>query len=135
MTDRQIVVVDGANVAYIEQDEAGKPRVGNLVAVREALCARGYDPIIIVDASLAHETDDPDALEQLLDAQVVRQAPAGTDADFFIVETAARYEAAIVSNDQFEAYRDRAPWIAERRIPLMIIRGEVELYAPQLDTR
>jgi hypothetical protein len=34
----------------------------------------------------------------------------------------------VVSNDRFEKYSQRFEWIEERRVPLMIINGEVELY-------
>lgn len=121
----ETIVVDGSNVAYLETTKEGKPRVSNLRAVRDRLLERGYDPVVIVDASLRHEIDDPDQLEALLDDQRIRQAPSGTDADYFVVETAERESARIVSNDEFEEYRDEHPWIEERRVPLMIVNGEV----------
>lgn len=36
------------------------------------------------------------------------------------------------ANDAFEAYRDQYPWIEDRRVPLMIIKGQVELYEDSL---
>lgn len=128
MAEHKMAVVDGANVAYAEMSAAGQPKVSNVLAVRRALQARGYEAIIIVDASLRHEIDDPNQLEALLDDNIVRQAPAGTDADYFVLETAERYDARVVSNDTFDDYRERYPWIDERRLPLMVIHGEVELY-------
>ena len=123
MSPRQVAVVDGANVAHIETSEEGAPRVANLVAVRQALKQRGYAPIIIVDASLRHYIDDPARLESLLDDQVIRQAPAEVDADYFVLETADRFEGLVVSNDTFDRFRERYPWIEARRVPLMIVRG------------
>ena len=131
MTSNQ-VIVDGANVAYGELSHDGNPKVSNLVATVEALQGRGYEPIVIIDASLRYEVDDPEQLEGLLDDREYRQAPAGTDADYFILETADRLEARVVSNDEFEAWADRHPWIGERRVPFMIIHGEVELYEDRL---
>ncbi|MFZ6028650.1 MAG: NYN domain-containing protein [Chloroflexota bacterium] len=128
MTTHSYIVVDGANVAYAEVSHDGKPKVSNLVAVRRTLEARGYRPIFIIDASLRHDIDDPKQLEALIDAQVIRQAPAGTDADYFVLETADEMEACVVSNDEFTRHRGRYPWIDERRIPLMLIKGRVELY-------
>lgn len=133
MNSRQVAVVDGANVAYIETSVKDEPRVANLVAVRRALEQRGYDPIIIVDASLRHYIDDPAQLESLLDDQAVRQSPAGVDADYFVLETADRFEGLVVSNDTFDRFRERYPWIEARRVPLMIIRGKVEFYEQRLD--
>ena len=133
MSSQRVAVVDGANVAYLETSAKGKPRVANLVAVRRALERRGYDPIIIVDASLRHHIDDEARLENLIGDQVARQAPAGTDADYFVLETADRFEGMVISNDAFERFRERYPWIEARRIPLMIIRGKVEFYEQKLD--
>ncbi len=128
MNAKNVIVVDGANVAYVETSEEGQPQVSNLMAVHRTLEQKGYTPLIIVDASLRHSIDDPERLEQLIDEQVVRQAPAGTDADYFILETADRQDAHIVSNDDFEQYQDQYPWLEHRRVPLMIINGHVELY-------
>jgi hypothetical protein len=127
------ILVDGANVAFVELSATDKPKVSNLVAVRRALEERGYEPIIIADASLRHEVDDPRQWEALVDEQDIRQAPAGTDADYFILETANRYDARVVSNDEFESYRDEYPWIEERRVPLMIINGHVQFYQGRLE--
>ena len=135
MAQQDIVVVDGSNVAYAELSQRGEPRVSNLVAMTKALEGRGYRPIVIVDATLRHKVDDPDQLEGLLDDQVIRQAPAGTDADFFVLETAQEYNALVVSNDEFEQFREDYPWITERRVPFMIVEGQAELYEPKLETR
>jgi hypothetical protein len=127
------VVVDGANVAYAERSENGDPRVSNLVAIDQVLKGKGYDPTVIVDASLRHEIDDPQQLEGLLDEPSYRQAPAGADADYFILETADRLEAYVVSNDEFEDRRAEYPWLPERRGPFMVVHGEVELYEENLN--
>ncbi|HUZ01012.1 MAG TPA: hypothetical protein VMU89_11720 [Thermomicrobiaceae bacterium] len=131
MAEPKTVVVDGSNVAYEEVTPEGKPKVANLVAVRRELERRGYRPIIIVDAAFRHQVDDPRQLEALIDDQVVRQAPAGTDADYFVLTTAADEHAAVVSNDLYRPYEHEFPWVRERRIPLMIVDGNVELYEPK----
>lgn len=132
MANSEKVVVDGANIAYIEQTSGGKPKVSNIIAVRRALMERGYKPIIIIDASLHHEVDDPQQLEGLIDGQTVHQAPAGVDADYFVLETAEAHDALVVSNDEFEDREDKYPWIRERRVPLMIVNGDVMLYSPAM---
>jgi hypothetical protein len=38
-----------------------------------------------------------------------------------------------VSNDRYQSYRERYAWIDERRVPLMIVNGSVELYEEKLD--
>jgi hypothetical protein len=133
MAHTKVAVVDGANVAYMETSHKGQPKVSNLIAVRKALQERGYESIIIVDASLQYKVDDPQQLEGLLDDQTVRQAPAETDADYFVLKTAENSDGLIISNDQFEPFREEYPWIEERRVPLMIVNGHVEFYGPKMD--
>jgi hypothetical protein len=123
-----IIVVDGANVAWSEQTKDGKPKVSNIVIMRRALEEEGFDPIIIIDASLRHDVDDANQLEGLIDGQHVRQSPAGTEADYFLLMTADQQNSMVVSNDTFESYRDDYPWIWERRMPYMIVEGKVQLH-------
>jgi hypothetical protein len=59
---------------------------------------------------------------------VINQAPAGTDADFFVLETARREDARIVTDDRYQDYADRFPHSDERRTPVMIVDGMVEFY-------
>lgn len=126
-----IAVVDGANISHLETANGG-PRVRNIVAVCRTLERNGYDPVVIIDPGLRHEIDLPDLLERMIDEHKVRQAPANTDADSFILEIAHGHDVVVVSNDRFDGFRDQHAWIAERRIPVMIIKGEVELYEPKL---
>lgn len=129
---RPFIVVDGANVAFEEASHDGKPKMSNLVAMRRLLRERGYEPIILVDASLRHEVDDPDQLEALLEEQEVRQVPAGTDADYFVLKTAEQQDAPVVSNDRYKDRREQFPWVDERRVPFMIVQGQVQLYEDSL---
>ncbi len=133
MKQDRVVVVDGANVAYAEKSADGAPRVSNLVAAVKLLQEKGYSPIIIVDASLYHDIDDPKQLDGLLENQVIHQAPSQTDADYFVLETADRYDAWILTNDNYEEYRDDYTWIEERRVPFMVINDDMVLYGPQLE--
>jgi hypothetical protein len=101
--------------------------------VHSLLKEKGYEPIIIVDASLLYEIDDRTQLESLIDEKIVWQVPAETSADYFVIETAERLNGLVISNDRYQSYLDKYPWIDERRIPLMIIQGHVELYEPKLE--
>ncbi len=129
---KQYVVVDASNVAHEEVTEGGKPKIANLIAVRDELREQGYEPIIIADATLRHEIDDPQQLESLMDRQEVRQVPAGTDADFFIVQTAEQQNAKIVSNDRYQDFEEQFPWVKSRRVPFMIVKGQVQFYEDRL---
>jgi hypothetical protein len=128
---KKTVVIDGANVAYEERSAGGKPKLSNLLKVRRELEERGFESVIIVDASLKYDIDDQEHLETLIRSQQVRQVPAGTDADFFIIQFAHELDALMVTNDRYKDYADRYPWIPERRLPYMIVKGEVVLYEEQ----
>lgn len=126
-------ILDGANIAFEVRTKKGKARLANILSVRDALQELSYKTIIIADASLIHEIDDPEQMEALLDKQEIQQAPAGTDADYFILETADREDAYVISNDLFQPYQDQHSWIKERRIPYMIVNGEPQIYMPTLE--
>ncbi len=135
MASTKIAVVDGTKVAYEEKSKQGSPKVGNIVAVNQTLKLKGYEPIIIIDASLKHQIDDPEQLEVLIENGTLKQAPAGTDADYFLIRTAEEHDAVIVTNDLYQEYEGKHPWIKDRRLPLMIINGLVEIYEFRADHR
>ena len=125
---KELVVIDGAYVAYEVKSAGGKPKLSNLLKVQREMEERGFDTVIIVDASLKYDIDDQTQMTALIESQHIRQVPAGTDADFFILDIADQHGARIVTNDQYRDYRDRYPWIQDRRLPYMIVKGEVHLY-------
>jgi hypothetical protein len=123
--EREVVVVDGSNVAYAEEGEG--PQLASIRAVCAKLEEEGLRPLVLVDARLRHTIDDPDGYEEMVEDGRIRQAPAGTDADYFILSFARELDARIVSNDRF---RDRAsgfPGTADRLIRFMVVDGEVVL--------
>src|SRR4029079_15289889 len=86
---------------------------------------RGFEPIIVADAALRHQIDESAQYEQLVADGAVHQAPAGTDADYFLLSFAKVLDAALVSNDRF---RDRSKQFASVRnqiIRYMILENEV----------
>ena len=128
---REVVIIDGANVAYEERSAGGKPKLANLLRVRGELDGRGFEAVNIVDASLKYDIDDQSQLETLIRSQQVRQVPAGTDADYFIIQLAEQFKARVVTNDRYKDYLEQYPWITDRRLPYMIVKGEVVLYDEQ----
>lgn len=119
------VLVDASNVAH--STEGGEARIRNIGLVAEKLREEGLEPIIVADAALRHKIDDKAAYERLIDEGRVHQAPAGTDADYFILSFAREMDARILTNDRF---RDRAkdfPRERDRVIRYMIVDGEVVL--------
>jgi hypothetical protein len=120
-----IVLVDGSNVAHSIEGEP--PHVANIIAVRDKLREEGFEPIIVADASLRHQIDDQARYEKLIEDGQVRQAPAGTDADYFILSFARELGAGIVSNDRFRDRIQQFPEARERVIRFMIVQDEVVL--------
>jgi len=120
-----VVLVDGSNVAHSTEGE--QALVANLLAIRDKLCEEGLEPIIVADAALRHQIADPRRYEQLVEHGHVRQAPAGTDADYFILSFARELNASIVSNDRFRDRIKEFPEVRERVIRFMILQDEVVL--------
>jgi len=118
-----VVLVDGSNVAH--SSEAEQPSLADIVAVCDKLRGEGYEPVVVVDAALRHQIDDKAAYERLVDEGHIRQAPAGTDADYFILSFARELDASIVSNDRFRDRQKVFPEASRRLIRYMVVKGEV----------
>ena len=119
------MVVDGSNVAHSSEGE--RVWLSNIVAVCDKLRGEGYEPLVLADAALRHQIDDRPAYERMIEAGEIRQAPAGTDADYFILAFARELDAAIVSNDRFRDRLKAFPDAAKRLIKYMVVKGEVVL--------
>jgi hypothetical protein len=122
---KQIVLVDGSNVAHSTEGE--KAQLANIVAMSEKMKEEGFEPVVVVDAALRHQIDDAAGYERLVDSGAVRQAPAGTDADYFLLSFARELDARIVSNDRFRDRLAAFPEASERLIRYMIVEREVVL--------
>jgi hypothetical protein len=121
----RIALVDGSNVAH--SSEGDKARLENIRLICEKLLDDGFEPIVVADAALRHQIDDPPEFERLVDEGKIRQAPAGTDADYFILAFARELDAHIVSNDRFRDRQEAFPEARDRVIRYMIVADEVVL--------
>lgn len=122
MTER-VAIIDGSNVAHSTEGESA--RLENISLVMAKLREEGYSPIVVADAALRHQIDDGAGYEQLVEEGVIRQAPAGTDADYFILSFARELDANVVSNDRFKDRIKAFPEARERVIRFMIVNQEV----------
>lgn len=120
---RKVAIIDGSNVAH--STEGNGPRLENIMLVWTELVAESYDPVVVVDAALRHQIDDRPAYEAMVDDGRIKQAPAGTDADYFILSFARELDAAVVSNDRFKDRQKDFPEARDRVIRFMIVNGEV----------
>ena len=123
--EKEIAVVDGSNVAYAVEGEG--PRLEHIRVVCRKLEEEGYRTVVFVDARLRHTIDDGDGYERMVDEGRIRQAPAGTDADYFILSFAREFDARVVSNDRFRDRESAFPDVADRLIRFMVVDGEVVL--------
>jgi hypothetical protein len=121
--DSRIAIVDGSNVAH--STEGDTVRLSNIRLVCDKLEEQGYQPIIVADATLRHQIDDKRAFEQMVENGTIKQAPAGTDADYFILSFARELNASVVSNDRFKDRLDAFPEARESVIRYMIVNDEV----------
>jgi len=121
--DSRVVIVDGSNVAH--STEGDRARLENIRIVSAKLTEEGYEPVVVVDAALRHQIDDATGYEQMVENGRIRQAPAGTDADYFILSFARELDAAVVSNDRYRNRLDAFPEARERVIRYMIVNDEV----------
>jgi hypothetical protein len=104
-TPRGPVVVDGSNVAWFDQESLvhGQPRLRHLRAIRRALWARGFFPVVLyADANLPYFIDEPGPLRALRDRQELLLVDAGTQADEALLRTAKLLGAPLVTNDRME---------------------------------
>jgi hypothetical protein len=120
-----LVLVDGSNVAHCS--EGDRPELSNIVAVCGKLREEGYEPVVVVDAALRHQIDDRTGYERMVEEGTIRQAPAGTDADYFILTFARELDASVLSNDRFKDRIAHFPEVKERIIRYMIVAGELVL--------
>ena len=119
------VIVDASNVAH--STEKSSARLANVRLVRDRLTEDGLTPILVADAALRHQVDDADGYEALVKAGEIQQAPAGTDADYFILTFARELDASVLSNDRFKDRIAHFPEVRNRIIRYMIVAGEVVL--------
>ncbi len=116
--------MDASNVAHATENVV---RLANVKLIRDHLTEGGMTPILVADAALRHQIDDAEGYEALVKAGEIQQAPAGTDADYFILTFARELDASVLSNDRFKDRIAHFPDVRERIIRYMIVAGEVVL--------
>jgi hypothetical protein len=121
--ESRVALIDGSNVAH--STEGDVVRLENIRLVAARLVEEGYAPVIVADAALRHQIDEKAAFEAMVEEGRIRQAPAGTDADFFILSFARELDAVVVSNDRFKDRLEAFPEARDQVIRFMIVNDEV----------
>lgn len=131
MPRNMIAVTDGRDVASSGRPD-DLPSIELLTSVLRSLERFGYDVIVVVDDDLRLEIERSQGRSKSLERAIISRAPAGVDRDSLVLTIAEETGATVVSNDRFEEYLPRFPWITERRIPYRIHRGQAYLDPEEL---
>jgi hypothetical protein len=129
VTDRSShpdTIVDTSNVALADRP-IKKASLENIRLMMKHLETIGRKAMFVADASLRYQIDDRLAFERMLDDGTITQVPARTVADEWILRLARKFDADVVSNDQFKPYHEDFPNEVARRRTFMIVRGNVFL--------
>lgn len=98
-------VVDGSNVANMAP--ASRGRLAYLQQIQQSAWEEGYFPvIIIVDASLRHQIDQPDELMALVESGRITMTEPGSSADPLLITEAIARHAVLISNDRMTEWPD-----------------------------
>lgn len=111
----RLVVLDGSNVAHNSHGRKySVPTVENLQRMIDDLKRRGFSDIkVIVDASLKHKIDDPNALEAFANSVDYFESPPATSADLYVIRYVKQHNCLMVSNDLFREWKVLDPWIGD----------------------
>jgi tetratricopeptide (TPR) repeat protein len=122
------VVVDGANVALTRQTSHYQGKLSNLKILRNKLMNLGFIKFkILCDRSLYHRIDEPLVYKKMVQKEEFIETPAGTEADFFILNFAKEKQAFVISNDRFMDHYDEfgGKWIKKIRIAFTFIEDSI----------
>lgn len=120
------VLVDGSNVMHWLDNS---PQLAPLVHVIGFLQSQGYTPGVVFDANAGHKLfgkylNDRDFARILsLPHEQLLVVPKGKQADPFLLQTAAEFNARIVTNDRFRDWASAHPRVLEKGV---LIRGGIQ---------
>lgn len=113
MGDPLKMIIDASNIAHHQNKAIMKRIIEAIKAVKKL----GFKPIVVADASLKHKIDDEEKYKEYIKRGVIKEVPAGTNADHYILKLAEEEDAKILSNDNFREFRDEFKNIDSRRVP------------------
>jgi hypothetical protein len=109
---RNWILIDGSNVMHWQDNTA---QLAPLLLVIEDLKARGFEPGVVFDANAGYKlfgkylNENEFSRKLSLPPNQLLVVPKGAQADPFIIETALKYQAAIVTNDRFRDWSGKYP--------------------------
>jgi hypothetical protein len=119
------IIVDGSNVARegLNNEQGSAIQLINVYNTLKEYYK--FDAIVvIIGAGLRYKTPDFDTLKPYIEQKIIRQAPAGTSDDFFIINYAIDNNTLILTNDMYREFKEKYPKLKEeiekRRVTFMI---------------
>ncbi len=135
-----IVYIDGSNVAWNNgsKKNGDRPNARNIIYVIEEIKKRNpKDIVTFCDANLKYEVEDKNILSEAKKKYDIREVPAGTKADTYIIGFAEKKKNAyVITNDTFGDYLKvnpkSIPYWNEHRIAFMVDKdGRVVFSLPK----
>ncbi len=104
------ILLDGSNISLSGSGEGKLTSLAKLAQMVHCLLANGFIPYTIFDASFKHRisessigrSDFNNLTKQL--SEYFQMAPAGKEADLFLLQLALELQCPVVSNDSFKNY-------------------------------
>lgn len=126
------IYVDGIDLLDLEHVNDAQFSTEKLEMVLVELKRMGYEPKAVVDDSVLFEINNEVLFENILQLEDVQLAPINTDMEYYILNLAQVFNSKIVTNDLYEEYQEKFPWIEERRVTVSIKDGLVQ-FSENLD--
>ena len=131
------VIVDGSNVIFAD----GSKLVAGLKTSVDAITSKGSGCFVFLDANIFHKLEEMEngAAQVMMLKGMIAEAngtialvPAGARADDFILKKADTEGCHVLSNDRYQPYLERYPWIDQGRVHrFSFVEGR--LMIPDLD--
>jgi len=120
------LVVDLTNILNLDKDQNQKIKIENILNVYNAVVGLGYEPHMIADASMRHHLNSADQYEDLKEKKIIRQSPAGTKADEWVLEVAKRENCKFLTNDLYREHRAEFgnDWVFNNRFTCIFSNGK-----------
>ncbi|MHA1983289.1 MAG: NYN domain-containing protein [Candidatus Hodarchaeales archaeon] len=116
-----LVVLDGTNLACDNKP----PSMNNIKVAQELLISEGFESICIVSPALKYRIlEKEEFLKEIHEGNFI-QSPAGSYDDRYIIETAMKFNAYILSNDKFSDLKEYRDDVKKRRMTFTFIRDEI----------
>jgi len=120
------VIVDLTNILYEDMDEDRNLQTSSVLRIKNLIISKGFDPILVVDASTNYKMDDEKGFKELEKNNVFKKAPAGRKADWTVLMLAQTNNCHFITNDLYKEYKEEfgGKWIEENRITLIFVDGQ-----------